>query len=36
MLIVDVWKVPISLSLGMVAVLIGTSLVASRLVPRPQ
>ncbi len=36
MLIVDVWKVPISLSLAMVAVLIGTSLVASRLVPRPQ
>lgn len=36
MLIVDVWKVPISLSLGMVGLLIGTSLVASRLLPRPQ
>ena len=35
MLIVDVWKVPISLSLGMVALLIGSSLVASRLIPRP-
>ncbi len=33
MLIVDVWKVPIGLSLGMVAVLIGASLVASRLFP---
>ncbi len=33
MLIVDVWKVPIGLSLGMVAVLIGGSLVASRLIP---
>ena len=35
MLIVDVWKVPIGLSLGMVALLIGGSLVASRLIPRP-
>lgn len=34
MLIVDVWKVPIGLSLGMVALLIGASLVASRLFPR--
>ena len=33
MLIVDVWKVPTGLSLGMVAVLIGGSLVASRLIP---
>lgn len=36
MLIVDVWKIPIGLSLGMVAVLIGGSLVASLLVTRPQ
>ena len=35
MLIVDIWKVPIGLSLGMVALLIGGSLVASRLIPRP-
>jgi tellurite resistance protein TerC len=35
MLIVDVWKIPIGLSLGMVALLIGSSLVASRLIPRP-
>ena len=34
MLIVDVWKVPIGLSLGMVALLIGASLVASRLWPK--
>ncbi len=34
MLIVDIWKVPIGLSLGMVAVLIGASLVASRLWPK--
>ena len=34
MLIVDVWKIPIGLSLGMVALLIGSSLVASRFVPR--
>lgn len=34
MLIADVWKVPIGLSLGMVALLIGASLVASRLLPR--
>lgn len=34
MLIVDLWKVPIGLSLGMVALLIGASLVASRLFPR--
>ncbi len=34
MLIVDVWKIPIGLSLGMVALLIGTSLVASRFVPK--
>ncbi|TAH45191.1 MAG: TerC family protein [Gammaproteobacteria bacterium] len=36
MLIVDFWKVPIGLSLGMVAVLIGGSLVASRLIPAPE
>ncbi|MGB0133009.1 TerC family protein [Dokdonella sp.] len=36
MLIVDIWKVPIGLSLGMVALLIGSSLVASRLLPRSQ
>ncbi len=36
MLIVDIWKVPIGISLGMVALLIGSSLVASRLLPRPQ
>jgi tellurite resistance protein TerC len=34
MLIVDIWKVPIGLSLGMVALLIGSSLVASRLFPK--
>ena len=34
MLVVDVWKVPIGLSLGMVALLIGASLVASRLWPK--
>jgi tellurite resistance protein TerC len=34
MLIVDVWKIPIGLSLGMVGLLIGASLVASRLIPR--
>ncbi|MEO8011623.1 MAG: TerC family protein [Dokdonella sp.] len=34
MLIVDFWKIPIGLSLGMVALLIGTSLVASRFVPK--
>ena len=34
MLIVDIWKVPIGLSLGMVALLIGASLVASRLWPK--
>jgi tellurite resistance protein TerC len=34
MLIADVWKVPIGLSLGMVALLIGASLVASRFLPR--
>lgn len=34
MLIVDVWKVPIGLSLGMVALLIGGSLIASRVFPR--
>lgn len=34
MLIVDVWKIPIGLSLGMVALLIGSSLIASRFVPR--
>ena len=36
MLIVDVWKVPIGLSLGMVALLIGSSLVASLVIARPQ
>lgn len=36
MLIVDVWKVPIGVSLGMIAVLIGSSLVASRLIPAPR
>ena len=35
MLIVDVWKVPIGVSLGMVALLIGSSLLASRIIPRP-
>ncbi len=34
MLIVDFWKVPIGVSLGMVALLIGASLVASLLLPR--
>ena len=34
MLIVDIWKVPIGLSLGMVALLIGTSLIASKLWPK--
>ncbi len=34
MLIVDFWKIPIGLSLGMVALLIGASLVASRLWPQ--
>ncbi len=34
MLIVDVWKVPIGWSLGMVALLIGASLIASRLFPQ--
>ena len=34
MLIVEVWKIPIGLSLGMVALLIGTSLVASRFVAK--
>ncbi len=34
MLIVDIWKVPIGVSLGMVALLIGASLVASRLWPK--
>lgn len=34
MLIVDIWKVPIGWSLGMVALLIGASLVASRLWPK--
>lgn len=34
MLIVDFWKVPIGLSLGMVALMIGASLVASRLFPQ--
>ncbi|MBL0162156.1 MAG: TerC family protein [Xanthomonadales bacterium] len=36
MLIVDVYKVPISISLGMVALLIGSSLVASRLIAKPE
>ncbi|MEZ5460312.1 TerC family protein [Dokdonella sp.] len=36
MLIADIWKVPIGLSLGMVALLIGSSLIASRLIERPQ
>lgn len=36
MLIVDVWKIPIGLSLGMVALLIGSSLLASRLIPPPE
>ena len=34
MLIVEVWKIPIGLSLGMVALLIGSSLVASRFIPQ--
>ena len=34
MLIVDAWKVPIGLSHGIVALLIGASLVASRLFPK--
>ena len=33
MLIVDIWQVPIGWSLGMVALLIGASLIASRLFP---
>ncbi len=35
MLIVDLYKVPIGISLGMVALLIGSSLVASRLLAKP-
>lgn len=34
MLIVEFWKIPIGLSLGMVALLIGSSLVASRFVAK--
>lgn len=34
MMIVDVWKVPVGLSLGVVALCIGTSMVASHLVRR--
>jgi tellurite resistance protein TerC len=34
MLLMDIWKVPIGLSLGMVALLIGSSLIASRLIPK--
>ncbi len=34
MLVVDIWKIPIGLSLGMVALLIGGSLVASRFVEK--
>ncbi len=33
MMIVEVWKIPIGLSLGMVALLIGSSLLASHLFP---
>ncbi|HET9033661.1 MAG TPA: TerC family protein [Dokdonella sp.] len=36
MLIVDFWKVPIGLSLGLVALLIGASLIASRLFPKAE
>jgi tellurite resistance protein TerC len=33
MLIVDVWKIPIGLALGIVALLIGTSMLASLRIP---
>ena len=36
MAIVDVYKIPIALSLGMIAILIGGAIVASLLRPRPK